>query len=229
MQPLIVGMPASEVNLCPCICTATRVRRTIHPGKGQAMNDHTFSQILGRQYNAALAMMRNAIEKCPDDLWQQRSETEAPFWQHALHVLFYTRLYCFESLDAAGGAGNGQHVMTLIGAPLKDYSEQELNRLTATVSWTGLTRAEFRAARVPTREELLNYLDLTQATCDAAMQQIAAGGANGADAPNPMPWMPDTRGELLLYNLRHLHHHLGRLHSMLGRERIRVDWISRKA
>jgi hypothetical protein len=187
------------------------------------MNDARFAEILERQFDAALTMMRNAILACPEERWTRRGEGEASFWQHALHVLFYTRLYCFESLDAARESGNGRHVMAMIGAPLKDDSPAELQRMASTIGYTGMTEENFSTPAVPTRAQVLEYLEMTVATCHRAMEQIAAPAA--ADSVNPMPWMKGTRGELLLYNLRHVNLHLGRLHSMLGREGIRVNWI----
>jgi hypothetical protein len=37
-------------------------------------------------------MLRQAIEKCPDDLWYSKEQVNA-FWQTAYHTLFFTHLY----------------------------------------------------------------------------------------------------------------------------------------
>jgi len=44
------------------------------------------------QYHAALAMLKDAIEKCPDDLWTG-DVYPVPFWRVAYHALFFTDLY----------------------------------------------------------------------------------------------------------------------------------------
>jgi hypothetical protein len=44
------------------------------------------------QYHAALAMLKQTIEKCPDDLWTSQGQSPA-FWRVAYHTLFYTHLY----------------------------------------------------------------------------------------------------------------------------------------
>ena len=48
--------------------------------------------MLKSQYHAALAMLRDAIEQCPDAEWLSRDHKNA-FWQVAYHVLFFAHLY----------------------------------------------------------------------------------------------------------------------------------------
>jgi hypothetical protein len=48
--------------------------------------------VLKSQYHASLAMLRQAIEKCPADLWYSKEQVNA-FWQTAYHTLFFTHLY----------------------------------------------------------------------------------------------------------------------------------------
>jgi len=48
--------------------------------------------VLKSQYHAALAMLRDAIEQCPDAEWLSRDHKNA-FWQVAYHVLFFAHLY----------------------------------------------------------------------------------------------------------------------------------------
>lgn len=45
-----------------------------------------------RQYHASLAMLKEAVEICPDDLWLSGDEGRG-FWRIAYHTLFYTHLY----------------------------------------------------------------------------------------------------------------------------------------
>jgi hypothetical protein len=48
--------------------------------------------ILKSQYHAALEMLGETIERCPEDLWYSTGQTNA-FWQVAYHTLFFTHLY----------------------------------------------------------------------------------------------------------------------------------------
>jgi hypothetical protein len=47
---------------------------------------------LQSQYHAALAMLKQAIDQCPDDLWTG-GDYPVAFWRVAYHALFYTHLY----------------------------------------------------------------------------------------------------------------------------------------
>ena len=44
------------------------------------------------QYHAALAMLKQVIEPCPDDLWAGE-DYPISFWRVAYHTLFFTHLY----------------------------------------------------------------------------------------------------------------------------------------
>jgi hypothetical protein len=52
----------------------------------------TLRAVLKSQYHAGLAMLREAIEECPADLWSSPAHRNA-FWQVAYHALFFTHLY----------------------------------------------------------------------------------------------------------------------------------------
>jgi hypothetical protein len=47
---------------------------------------------LKTQYHGAMAMLKQAIEQCPDELWTAAGRG-APFWQVAYHTLFFVHLY----------------------------------------------------------------------------------------------------------------------------------------
>ncbi len=56
------------------------------------MDTATLRSVLKSQYHAALAMLRETLEQCPDDLWSS-SEHVNSFWQVAYHTLFFAHLY----------------------------------------------------------------------------------------------------------------------------------------
>lgn len=50
------------------------------------------------QYLAALAMLKQAVDRCPDELWDAAQDRNR-FWCVAYHALFYTHLYLQKSLN----------------------------------------------------------------------------------------------------------------------------------
>jgi hypothetical protein len=49
-------------------------------------------EIIKSQYLASLAMLQQAIEECPQELWAN-NDFSNPFWHVVYHALFYTYLY----------------------------------------------------------------------------------------------------------------------------------------
>jgi len=52
----------------------------------------TVKRSIQSQYLAALAMLKDAIEKCPDSLWADNNYVN-PFWRVVYHTLIYTNFY----------------------------------------------------------------------------------------------------------------------------------------
>jgi len=50
------------------------------------------------QYSAALQMLRQAVEGCPDEMWNP-AEDATPFWRVAYHALFYVHLYAQPAVE----------------------------------------------------------------------------------------------------------------------------------
>ena len=50
------------------------------------------TEIITKQYRAALKMLENAINACPEPLWLDTGYKNR-FWHVAYHALFYTHLY----------------------------------------------------------------------------------------------------------------------------------------
>src|SRR5262245_59517577 len=55
--------------------------------------------VLKSQYHAVLAMLRETIERCPDEEWANSSHKNA-FWQVAYHTLFFAHLYLMTEASA---------------------------------------------------------------------------------------------------------------------------------
>lgn len=160
-------------------------------------------QALKRQYHAALAMLREALELCPADLWKS-GPYAVPFWRVAYHTLYFTHLYIqpdFESFrpwslhredynDLPWPPGSGP-------TGLEPYSRSQL--------------LEYRCSIDDMIDSAVDALDLSASDCG-------------------MPWhqgMPKLDHQL--HNLRHIQHHTallaGRLRTAGG---IEVQWVRPK-
>ena len=62
------------------------------------MKDSLFLDICQKEYHALIEMIYNAIEKCPDELWNEKTN-EPPFWQQVYHTVFYLDFYLGEDPD----------------------------------------------------------------------------------------------------------------------------------
>ena len=62
------------------------------------MHDY-WQTVIGRQFAAAIQMLRSAVEACPDDMWDDHAHG-TPFWHLAYHALFYADFYLSDDAEA---------------------------------------------------------------------------------------------------------------------------------
>ena len=137
------------------------------------------------QFGAAIAMLENAIQGCPEALWGDRSH-KPEFWYVAFHTLFFLDLYLSESEVGF--------------RPPVPFTLDEMDE-------RGLM-----PERVYTKQELLRYLEHGRIKCRetiAGMTDERAGRRCG------FSWLEISGEEALLYNMRHVQHHAGQLHLIL--------------
>jgi hypothetical protein len=150
------------------------------------MVESTAQQQLVRQYLAALAMLRNAIESCPDDLWLDTKFTNR-FWHVAYHTVFYTHFYVHLSEEEFRPWLKHQKGSNYLGAR----------------AWAPNEPAP--EITPYTREHVLDYWTLCR---DQVAKRVAQ---DKLDAESGFSWLAFNRFEVHLYNLRHLAHHTGQL------------------
>ncbi|MGH7177765.1 MAG: DinB family protein [Tepidisphaeraceae bacterium] len=153
---------------------------------------------LKSQYHAALAMFRDAIERCPDDLWVARPPRGNQFWRIAYHTLYFTHLYMVpKSSDFRAWEHHqtGVHDMDDDPSPTEPGVELELPHRPPQ---TGMPY---------TKAEILEYWRL----CD----QMVEGNVNALDLLDPsagFSWKPNRgKAELQIENIRHIQHHTAQL------------------
>ena len=156
------------------------------------------------QYLASLEMLRQNIAKCPKSVWDD-PEYKNRFWHVAYHVLFYTHLYLQESdKDFAPWIKHRGQYQYLGPLPWPPHNEPEI-------------REPYNQA------DILEYLTLCQEQVEEKVASL------NPDAESGFYWLPFSKMELQIYNIRHIQHHVGELSGRLGaKEAIEVEWVGMK-
>lgn len=162
-----------------------------------------FTKIIQSQYHATLNMLRQALEKCPESLWDTPPD-QNQFWHVTYHALFYTHLYL--QPDASD-----------FKAWIKHQTDTEL---LARKPWA--PEEELAPCRPYSLAELIEYLEFCHTQVDQIVNEL------NFEAPSGFPWLPFGKLELQFYSIRHLQQHIGELCERLGKEGINVDWIGSK-
>jgi hypothetical protein len=145
---------------------------------------------LKSQYHAALGMLRQTIEQCPDDLWLS-TEPKNAYWQVAYHALFFTHVYLLPDEAAfrpwAGHQGDVQHPDGIAG---RADSSSSLPLL----------------PKPYTKSEVLAYWSICDAMVDSALDTL------DLDSPNSgFRWYDMPKLEHQIVNIRHIQHHTAQL------------------
>lgn len=145
---------------------------------------------LKSQYHAGLAMLREAVDSCPDDLWDDTGRTNE-FWQIAYHTLFFVHLYLQPRVEDfipwPGHQSDVQHEDGIAGPP---DPESDLPLIPDPYS----------------QSEVLTYWDFCERMVDDAVDAL--------DLESPESgfyWYPIPKLEHQFVNLRHLQHHTAQL------------------
>jgi hypothetical protein len=160
---------------------------------------------LKSQYHAALAMFRDAVERCSDDLWLSDTYRNA-CWQIAYHALFFTHLYLQEDDEAFRFWEHHQSEVQHgdgIGGPADPESDLPL------------------LPRPYTRDEVLAYCAWCDDMVDGAVDAMDLDSAESG-----FSWYKIPKLEHQLVNLRHLQHHTAQLADRLrASSDIGVRWV----
>lgn len=155
-------------------------------------------RILTGQFEAGLAMFNDCVVKCPAEHWEGRV-AKYPFWEVAYHTL------CFVDLYLSPGKKEFEFRPALHPRGMSEFDGEHPSR-----------RFE--------REEILEYV----AICRRKAVEVLAGETEESlTGPHGFPGRPASRGELHIYNLRHLQHHAGQMGAYLRRVDAGIDprWV----
>jgi DinB superfamily len=165
------------------------------------MEDRAIQHTVARQYRASLAMLRQAIELCPEPLWLSEDHRNR-YWHIAYHTVFYTHLYLQPS--EADFRAWPKH-------------RKDSQYLGPRPSAPGETR---KVEPPCTKAEVIEYLELCRSEVEARVPGLDLAAASG------FSWLPFNKLEVQFYNIRHLQHHTGQLADRLRTAAgIGVAWV----
>ncbi len=156
-----------------------------------------WNSILWHQFGAAIDMLGNAIQACPDELWGDRSR-QPEYWYTVYHTLFFLDCYLSGTLEGF--------------APPAPFNLDELDP------------AGILPERVYSKAEMLDYLAHGRRKCRATLEALTEERARRRSG---FEWQDFSFGELLVDNLRHVQHHVAQLQLILRQAGITPPrWIA---
>ena len=152
--------------------------------------DEVLREILKSQYHASLAMLREAIELCPDRDWANDEHTNA-FWQVAYHTLFFAHLYlCADEASFRPWEHQQSGVQHPDGIPGREDPNSTLPLIPEPYS----------------RAEVLAYWEVCDRFVDEAVDALDLHSPESG-----FSWYPVSKLEHQMVGIRHIAHHTAQL------------------
>ena len=152
------------------------------------MDRNTINDVLVSQYRASLQMLRQVIEKTPDQQWNSE-EYNNPNWQLAYHVLWGLKFYLGATPESSVPWKNAIEGAESLGG------DQDWENPDEGVVVEG----------IHTKEELLLFIDDLEEKLQSAIESLPLHESSGFE------WYPYSRLELHINNIRHLQHHMAQI------------------
>jgi len=179
-------------------------------GEANTSASRALKSALKSQYHAALAMLREAIEKCPDALWASDEYTNR-FWRIAYHALYFMHLYLQPTVH---DFRPWEHHQTSIQDMDDVPSPPDIMDLTELPHRPPQTGEPYSKARV------LEYWELCDAMIDDSVDRLDVFALDSG-----FSWYKIPKIEHQMVNLRHIQHHTGQLTDRIRNEAsMGVDW-----
>lgn len=157
--------------------------------------------VIQSQFFSALAMLEQAVERCPAELWDETTD-RAKFWHVAYHALFYTHLYLQPNEREFTPWVDHRETYEMMGpAPWPPHEGPKIDE-------------------PYTKADIVRYIDFCRQEVEKQVAVLDLSADSG------FSWLPFTKFELQIYSIRHLQQHTGELMEQLGsRANIDVDWV----
>lgn len=176
-----------------------RLRARVHR-ETVAVSDDLLRAALKSQYHAALAMLRDAIDRCPDTLWSG-SGHKNECWRVAYHALFYAHFYSQPGESS--------------------FRQWEYHRPDVQFLAGGPDGGPPPAFSPYTKEQVLQYCDFCDGRIDAWVDAL--------DLQSPQSgfdWYPIPKLEHQIVNIRHIQHHAAQLADRVRTAaNVGIDWV----
>jgi len=154
-----------------------------------------FKDAIKNQHFAALAMLRQSVEVCPEDLWLGGTHPRN-YWRIAYHAAGYAHLYLYNGME--------------------DWKPWDLAR-----NDCAILEGDVEVAQPYTREQMLNFIDLIVSEVAPQIEKMDFDAPRCGFTWYPQV----TRFELTVLSLRHLHGHIGQLTELLIARGLDVEWL----
>lgn len=155
--------------------------------------DEFWKNTVWSQFGASIDALEAALIACPDEVWGDSSERPEDWyeawyepWYLVYHTLFWLDFYLHGSEEGF--------------APPTPFGLEELDP------------AGLMPERVYGKAELQTYLRHCRQKCQTTIESLSDEAARKTYS---FGWGEMSFGELLLYNMRHVHHHTGQLNMIL--------------
>jgi hypothetical protein len=165
---------------------------------------------LTSQYHAGLEMLRQAVERCPDDIWGDRRWVN-PTWRIAYHALYFTHLYLQPGERSFRPWKKHE---TWIQYMDDDPGSSELD------DFLELPGRPPQTGEPYSRSDILEYLELCDAAVEAWLDALDLASDDGFSWHDPKR----TCFEQQVASIRHLQLHATQLADRLP-STARVEWV----
>lgn len=166
------------------------------------MNSTTIIDALASQYEAALEMLRVAIQATPGEVWDSAAY-ENQTWRLAYHTLYYTKMYLASSPETFAVWDEAIEGAESLSGSWEDPSPP--------VAVEGVHSAD----------ELVGFLESLLSELPEAIAVLPLEVESG------FAWYPFSRLELHLNNIRHIQHHTGQIIERLRSHGVTgIEWVS---
>jgi hypothetical protein len=156
---------------------------------------------LKREYHGSLAMLRQAIERCPEEVWVSGDHPRG-YWRIAYHALFFAHFYLQPNVDAfTRWEGHKPDTQSLSDGPWLPNGTPEV-------------------VEPYTQQQLLDYLALCDGMIDAGVDRLDLEAQESG-----FPWYKMPKLDHQIVNIRHIQQHVGQMAELLLAKGVEVDWV----